>query len=77
MGTSYYKPLPLQAGPEFFKLFVEHGELKNVKINVPRTIGLFNDKFYMRTTGTSTPYIDPSSTLFPVERIYAISFTLT
>ncbi|CAI2379679.1 unnamed protein product [Moneuplotes crassus] len=48
---SYYKPLPLKAGPEFFRLFVENTQfLKNAQINIPQTIGLFNDKFYMRTS---------------------------
>ena len=50
----YYKPLPLKAGPEFFRLFVESNcSLKNVRINIPKTIGLFNDKFYMKTSGKS------------------------
>jgi len=48
----------LKAGPEFFRLFVDSPiPLKNVRINIPRTIGLFDDKFYMRTNRKYSFYL--------------------
>lgn len=43
-------PVPLQPGVEFFKLFVESPfPLKNIKINVPHTVGFYDDKFHLYT----------------------------
>ena len=43
-------PVPLRPGVEFWKLFVESPfPLKNLKINVPHTIGLYDDKFHLYT----------------------------
>ena len=41
---------PIKAGPEFFKLFADNPHLlKGIRMNVPHTIGLFDNRFFLKT----------------------------
>ena len=49
-NMKYYDWLPLRPGPEFFRVFVEHHQhLRNIRINIPHIIGIFDEKFYLYT----------------------------
>ena len=48
--NDYYECLPFKPGVLFWKVLVESKvPLKTVKINIPETIGLFEEKFHLFT----------------------------
>lgn len=49
-SNNYYDPLPVKPGALFWKALVESKiPLKHIKINIPETIGLFEEKFHLCT----------------------------
>ena len=49
LNDRYYDCLPLRPGTEFFRLFTDAQVPLKIKINIPHTIGLFDEKYYLKT----------------------------